>query len=155
MFYGFDTLVLHPKSSSRVLALSTLIEIAGIFVFFFVSLADTFDEFLCLFESGVALVLVLIVVVEEAWVVLEMVGLTIQEGVKLLEVRGIFGLAIGLRSMVSMTVDTAKVILSVGHVLAIINLIEFSLAISDLPCVSCTDILILAEISTDNRSVVP
>ena len=57
--------------------------------------------------------------------------------------------------MVSVTVDAAKVVFSVGHVLAIINLIEFSLAISDLPCVSCTDILILAEISTDNRSVVP
>ena len=138
-----------------MLALSTLIEIAGILVFFFVSLADTFDEFLGLFDSGIALVLVLISVVEEAWVVLEMVGLAIQEGVKLLEVRGIFSLAVWLRSMVSMTVDAAKVILSVGHVLAIIDLIEFSLAISDLPCVGCTNVLILTEVSTNQRSVVP
>jgi len=62
-----------------VLALSTLIEIAEIFVFFFVFslVATTFDEFFGLIESGIALVLVLEVVVEEARVVLEMVGLTI------------------------------------------------------------------------------
>ena len=75
MFFGLDTLVLHPKSSSRVLALSTLIEIAE---FVFGSLAaTTFDECFGLFESGVALVLILEVVVKETRVVLEMVGLAI------------------------------------------------------------------------------
>ena len=57
--------------------------------------------------------------------------------------------------MVSMTVDAAEIVLSVGHVLAIIDLIEFSLAISDFPSVSCANILILTKISTDQRSVVP
>ena len=57
--------------------------------------------------------------------------------------------------MVSMTVQVTKVVLSVSHVLAIIDLVEFSLAISDLPCVSCTNVLILTEVSTNQRSVVP
>ena len=61
-----------------MLALSTLIEIAESFIVFFVSLvATTFDECLGLVESGIALVLVLEVVVEEARVVLEMVWLAI------------------------------------------------------------------------------
>lgn len=88
--------------------------------------------------------------------VLEVVRLAIQECIQLLEVRSIFGFAIGLGSMVSVTVDVKhSFVLGIGHVLAIIDLVELSLAISDFPSVSCTNILVLTEVRTDKRTVGP
>ena len=84
---------------------------------------------------------------------LEVVFLSFQEGVQLSKISSIISLAIRLRSMVGMHVHIMKVVIGVVHVLAIIDLIEFSLAISDFPCISCADILVLTEIGTDKWAV--
>ena len=63
------------------------------------------DEVLGLFDRGVALVQKLVVEVLEARVSLKMVGLIVEESVELGEVRGILGLAVGLRAMVGMTMN--------------------------------------------------
>lgn len=104
------------------------------------------DEVLGLFDRGVALVQKLVVEVLEARVSLKMVGLIVEESVELGEVRGILGLAVGLRAMVGMTMNISKVLLSVLHVLAIIDLVVLTLAISDLPSISGADVGVLAEV---------
>ena len=134
-----------------------MIEIAESYIVFFVSLAaTTFDECFGLFESGVALVLILEVVVEEARVVLEMVRLAIEEGIQLSKVGGVEAFSFGLGSVVSVPVDVLRgLFLALGHVLAIVDLVVLSLAISDLPGVSCADVLVLAQVAANKRSVSP
>ena len=85
--------------------------------------------------------------------ILELVGLVVEEGVELGEVRSVFGLSIGLRAMVGMTVHVLKVLLGVFHVLAVIDLVVLTLAISDLPGIGGTDIGVLAEVRADEGSV--
>ena len=120
------------------------------------SLAVSFDEVLGLVERGVALVLELVRVVEETRVILEsMVLLAVEESIESDEVSGILGLAIGLRAVVGVTVDfDAHVFFGVGHVLAVIDLVELSLAILDLPSVSSGDVLVLTKVSAEKRTVV-
>jgi len=113
----------------------------------------SFDKVLGHFERGVALVLELVGVVEEAWVILEVVLLTFQEGVQLSKVRSVLSLAIRLRSMVGVHVHIMKVVFSVIHVLAIIDLVVLSLAISDFPGISRANMLVLTEVGTDKWTV--
>ena len=121
-----------------------------------VSLGHSFDEILGLFQSWVALILELVFVVEEARVILEMVGLAVEEGVHFPEVRGVHSFAIGLWSVVRVPVDVLReLLLGLGHVLAIVDLVELSLAISDLPSVSRAHVLVFAQVPTDKRSVSP
>ena len=112
-----------------------------------------FDESLGLVLSRVALVDELVVEVEEARVIFEVVGLPVEEGVELRKVRCILSLTIRLRSMVSMTVHISEVFLSVCHVLAIVDLIELPLAIPDLPGISRANSGVLAEVGTDEGSI--
>ena len=112
------------------------------------------DELLCLVEGGVALVHELVRVVEEARVLLEVVRLAIEEGIQFPQVGRVLCLSIWLRTVVGVHMHVLEVVLCVGHVLAIIDLIEFSLAISQLPCVLHTSVLVLAEVGTDQRSIV-
>ena len=120
------------------------------------SLGHSFDEILGLFQSWVALILELVFVVEEAWVVLEMVSLAIEEGIQLSKVGGVEAFSFGLGSVVSVPVDVLRgLFLALGHVLAIVDLVVLSLAISDLPGVSCADVLVLAQVAANKRSVSP
>ena len=112
------------------------------------------DEGLCLVESWVTLVHELVRVVEEARMILEVVWLAIEEGIQLGQVRRVLCLSVWLRAVVGVHMHVLEIVLLVGHVLAIIDLIEFSLAISQLPCVLSTCGLILAEEGSDQRSIV-
>ena len=83
---------------------------------------------------------------------LEVVRSSVEESIELGKVGSILGLTIRLRTVVSMTVNI-NVLFSVSHVLTVIDLIELTLAISELPSIGCTNVSVLAEVRSDERSI--
>ena len=83
---------------------------------------------------------------------LEVVRSSVEESIELGKVGSILGLTIRLRTVVSMTVNI-NVLFSVSHVLTVIDLIELTLAISELPSISSTNVGVLAEVRSDERAI--
>ena len=111
------------------------------------------EEIVSSLHGWEALVLVLVVVIEEVLVLLEMVLLAPKELVKLNQPSVVLSFTVWLGSVVSMMV-MAKILEVVVHVLTGVNIEVLSLSVCDIEEVSPCRALVLSEEGTNNRSVV-